>query len=355
MYDKRALVVGATGVSGRNLVQHLLGRCDWQVTGLSRGASAGTSGAAHIAVDISDAAATRDRFADLAPTHLFFCAWTMGSSEDDNCTRNGAMLTNTLDALRPAGSLRHVGIVTGMKHYLGSFEDFARNTPVTPFREDAPRLPGKNFYYVLEDILAKRGKADGFRWNVHRSQMIIGYAMGNLMNMAVTIAVYAALCKATGLPFYFPGHPTTYFGLNDVTDAHILAQQMVWAAEEPNAANEAFNIANGEVIRWRELWNDIADYFGLPAAEYPGHHVPLKGMMADLDGTWDGLVVAHGLQPVSLRELDSSWFTDLDLGRPMECVNSLAKARRLGFTGFQDTRRSFFDVFDQLRQKRIIP
>lgn len=242
-----------------------------------------------------------------------------------------------------------------MKHYLGPFEDFAINTPVTPFREDAPRLPGKNFYYVLEDILAERGMADGFRWNVHRSQMIIGYSMGNLMNMAVTIAVYAALCKATGLPFYFPGHPTTHIGLNDVTDARILAQQMVWAAEEPNAANEAFNVANGDVIRWRELWADIAGYFGVPVAEYPGDHVPLKGVMADLDGAWDTLVAAHGLQPVSLRKLDSSWFADLDLGRPMECVNSLAKARQLGFTGFQDTRRSFFDVFDQLRQKRIIP
>jgi nucleoside-diphosphate-sugar epimerase len=355
MYDRRALVVGATGVSGSNLVQHLSDRGGWQVTGLSRGPSTAAGAAAHIAVDVLDAAAAHTRLAELAPTHLFFCAWTLGQSEDDNCARNGAMLSNTLDALRPAGSLRHVGIVTGMKHYLGPFEDFARNTPVTPFQDDAARLPGKNFYYALEDILTERSKTDGFCWNVHRSQMIIGYAMGNLMNMAVTIAVYATLCKATGLPFYFPGHPTTHFGLNDVTDARILALQMVWAAETPNAANEAFNVANGEVIRWRELWADIADYFGLPVAEYPGHHLPLKDVMANMDGVWDRVAAAHRLQPVPLRNLDSSWFTDLDLGRPMECVNSMAKARRFGFNGFQDTRRSFFDVFDQLRQKRIIP
>lgn len=102
MHDKRALVVGATGVSGSNLVRHLCDRGGWQVTGLSRGPSSGTGGAAHIAVDVSDAAATRARLAPLAPTHLFFCAWAMGSSEDDNCARNGAMLRNTLVALRPA-------------------------------------------------------------------------------------------------------------------------------------------------------------------------------------------------------------------------------------------------------------
>lgn len=355
MYQKRALVVGATGVAGNNVVEQLLSEDEWEVIGISRRPLVGKSSVQHLAINVLDAEVTIAEIAKVKPTHVFFCAWTLGANEDENCAKNGAMLSNVLDGAKAGGTLQHVGIVTGMKHYLGPFEDFAKNDPVTPFREDAPRLPGKNFYYTLEDILWDRAKTDGFHWNVHRSQMIIGYAVGNLMNMAVTLGTYASLCKETGMPFVFPGHPTTWSGLNDMTDARILARQMTWAAQEPNAWDEAFNVANGEVIRWRELWTEIADYFGLEVADYPGEHVMLEGIMADLDDTWDQMVKTHRLQPLSLRELDSSWFTDLDLGRPMECVNSLAKCRALGFGAYQESIKSFTDTFDRLRAERILP
>ncbi len=37
---KRALIIGATGIVGRNLADHLAGLGDWEVTGLSRGRTA---------------------------------------------------------------------------------------------------------------------------------------------------------------------------------------------------------------------------------------------------------------------------------------------------------------------------
>ena len=40
---------------------------------------------------------------------------------------------------------------------------------------------------------------------MHRPHTIIGFAHGNVMNMGVTLAVYASLCKAQNLPFVFPG------------------------------------------------------------------------------------------------------------------------------------------------------
>jgi hypothetical protein len=39
----------------------------------------------------------------------------------------------------------------------------------------------------------------------------------------------------------------------------------------------------------------------------------------------------------------------------MECVNSMEKSRRFGFLDYQDTDRSFIDVFDRLRRERVIP
>ena len=105
---------------------------------------------------------------------------------------------------------------------------------------------------------------------------MIGFVIGNLMNMAVTLAVYASICKYTGRPFVYPGSPEQYDAVTDVTDARILAEHLHWAATTPAAANTPFNIVNGDVFRWTWLWGQIADYFGIEVAEYPGHLDPLE-------------------------------------------------------------------------------
>jgi hypothetical protein len=51
----------------------------------------------------------------------------------------------------------------------------------------------------------------------------------------------------------------------------------------------------------------------------------------------------------------SAWHTNLDLGRPIEVMTDMSKSRKLGFTVYQRTDESFFELFDQLRADRIIP
>ena len=46
---------------------------------------------------------------------------------------------------------------------------------------------------------------------------------------------------------------------------------------------------------------------------------------------------------------------DLDLGRPLEVMTDMSKSRKLGFTAYQDTRDSFFDLFNKLRSENLIP
>ena len=83
--------------------------------------------------------------------------------------------------------IKHVSLVTGTKQYLGSSESYGSGKTETPFRESAPRVPGENFYYALEDTLFTAAERDGFSWNVHRPHTVIGYALGNAMNMGVTL------------------------------------------------------------------------------------------------------------------------------------------------------------------------
>jgi nucleoside-diphosphate-sugar epimerase len=137
----------------------------------------------------------------------------------------------------------------------------------TPFREEQPRLPGPNFYYDQEDVLFDAAERGGFTWSVHRAHAMIGWALGNLMNMGVTLALYGALCAETSEPFVFPGSPQQYDG---ITDARLLAAQLVWAATSPDA-DQAFNTVNGDVFRWRQMWPVVAGGLGVPVAEYPGH------------------------------------------------------------------------------------
>ena len=195
--------------------------------------AAGRAGRAPVAADLLDPASLEAALADIAPTNVFITAWLRQDSEAENIRVNGAMVRNVLAALSPKKSVRHVALVTGLKHYLGPFEAYAKagTLPETPLREEQPRLPIENFYYAQEDELYAAAARDGFSWNVHRPHTLIGKAVGNAMNMGTTLAVYASICKETGRPFQWPGSQAQWQGLSDVTDARQLARQLVWAAD----------------------------------------------------------------------------------------------------------------------------
>lgn len=349
-----ALIVGATGLSGSYAGRYLKEQ-GWQVVTVSRSAADLPWSDRHIAANLEDASAAKAALAAASDvTNVFYCTWSRQANEDENVRVNAAMIRNLFDGIE-AAPLRHAALVTGLKHYLGSFDDYARVKPYTPFLESSPRLPGPNFYYAQEDVLFEMAAKRGFAWSVHRPHTMIGFVIGNAMNMAVTLAVYASICKHTGRPFVYPGSPEQYAAVTDVTDARLLAKQLHWAATTPAAANMPFNTVNGDVFRWTWLWARIAEYFGLPVGEYPGQPVPLETQMADAPAIWAEIVAQHGLQDIPVNRLASWWHSDADLGRTLECFTDMTNSRALGFTAYQRTPRSFFDVFDELRRQRIIP
>jgi len=175
------------------------------------------------------------------------------------------------------------------------------------------------------------------------------------MNMGVTLAVYGTICRETGRPFVFPGTPQQHAAVTDVSDARIVARHLEWAATTPAAANEAFNIVNGGVFRWERMWRVVAGGLGIDPAPYPGHPTPLEEQMVEAAPIWEEIVRRHGLAPNAVERLASWWHTDADLGREVETFTDMTKSRRLGFLDYQDTDRSFLDLFDRLRSERIIP
>ena len=266
------------------------------------------------------------------------------------------MIEHALAAGAAGGALRHAALVTGLKHYLGSFDNYAEQELDTPFTEDQPRVPGDNFYYTQEDILFAAAKKHGFTWSVARPHTIIGYAPGNAMNLGTSLAVYATLCKETGRPFRFPGSPQQYAGLVDMTDARLLA------AASHLGSDHARRRRQGLQRRQRRrlpLAKDVGQDRRL--LRHRGRTLSRTAQPArhDLGRCRAGLGEAssrrHGSGPIALEAIAPWWHVDADLGRTQECMADMGRSRELGFLDYQPTWPSFVDLFDRLRRERIIP
>jgi nucleoside-diphosphate-sugar epimerase len=351
--ERKALIVGVTGTTGYTTARDLVA-AGWEVHGISRRSVDGLDGVVPIHVDVLDREATAEALKGGGFTHVFFNIWIRQATEDENRRVNSAIVANVLDALS-GEPVEHVALVTGLKHYLGPFERYAESPASTPFREDQGRLEFPNFYYDQEDVLFAAAARDDFTWSVHRAHTVIGWGPTNSMNMGATLAAYAAICKETGKPFVFPGSPIQYEGVVDVTDARVLSEQLIWSATEPAGANEALNIVNGDVFRWKRMWGVVADALGVEPAEYPGEPTPLEVSMAGTEDVWDKIVQEHDLVPNALGTVATWWHTDADLGRPIESFADMTKSRALGFQGFRRSDDTFRDTFASLRAARITP
>lgn len=299
--ENSALVVGATGIAGRAVCEQLL-RDGWTVYGLARDPSE-LEGVVPIITDLTVAASISAALADVHPSHIFITAWMRMKTEEDNIRVNGGMVRDLLASVPRPSDVKHVALLTGLKHYVGPFEAYGTGTVRdTPFHEDEPRLDVPNFYYAQEDELWKASDLHQFTWSVHRAHTLIGFAVGNLMNMGLTLAVQAALCRERETAFRFPGNETQWNVITDMTQVGILARQMIWAATTPEAANLAYNTANGDVFRWRWMWPRLAELLGVEPAGYADQPETLTANF-DNDASardWRSLSAKHGLRVAEL-------------------------------------------------------
>ncbi len=339
---KVALVAGANGVIGKNLIAHLETQPGWHVIGLSR-----RGGPGQIAVDLLDADDAREKLSGLDDvTHVFYAAYVDKPTWAELVPPNLAMLTNLVDAIEPvAPGLRHVSLMQGYKVYgahLGPFKTPARET-------DAGHLPPE-FNVDQQRFLERRQAGKSWTWSAIRPSVVGGTALGNPMNLALAIAVYASISKQLGLPLRFPGKPGAYDSLLEMTDAGLLAKATTWAT---GSTNEAYNIANGDLFRWSELWPQIARYFDLEVA--PPLPMSLDVVMADKEELWNSLAAEYELE-VPYSAVSSSWgFADFVFSWDYDMFADGSKARRAGFHEYAETSAMFFRLFDEFRKAKVIP
>lgn len=347
---KKAVVVGANGIIGGNLITHLAELGGWDIVGLSRRGGETIGKVSHIAVDLLDAADAKAKLAHLTNiTHIFYAAYQDRPSWAELVAPNLAMLVNVVNAIEPnAPGLEHISLMQGYKVYgahLGPFK--------TPAREsDANHMPPE-FNIDQQDFLESLQKGKTWKWSALRPSVVIGFALGNPMNLASVIAIYASMSKELGIPLRFPGKPGAYNSLLEMTDAGLLARATVFIATNPQCGNQAFNINNGDLFRWSELWPRIAQYFGLDVA--PPLPMSLNVVMADKEKLWKKMVSKHGLAPTPYSDVSAWGFGDFVFGWDYDFFADGTKLRRAGFHEYIDTEEMFLRVFDDLKARKIIP
>jgi hypothetical protein len=89
------------------------------------------------------------------------------------------------------------------------------------------RLVQRNFYYDQEDPLRETAAERGFELTVLRPEGVVGYAVGNPMNLLMVITVYASVCPELARPMRFPGTVAAFDALYRGTDAGLLARATV--------------------------------------------------------------------------------------------------------------------------------
>nr|AFZ42257.2 putative progesterone 5-beta-reductase [Thymus serpyllum] len=365
-YQSVALVVGVTGIVGNSLAE-ILPLSDtpggpWKVYGVARRPRPAWNEdhpITYIRCDVSDSGDAKEKLSPLTDvTNIFYVTWTNKSTEAENCEANGKMLKNVLDALIPnCPNLKHICLLTGRKHYTGPFESIGKiQSHDPPFTEDLPRLDCLNFYYTLEDILFEEvQKKEGLTWSVHRPGCIFGFSPYSMMNLVGTLCVYAAICKHEGSVLRFPGCKVAWDGYYDCSDADLIAEHQIWAAVDPYAKNEAFNVSNGDVFKWKHFWKVLAEQFGVECGEYEeGNEVKLQDLMKDKGPVWDEIVRENGLSPTKLEDVGIWWFSDLCLGNG-SALDTMNKSKEHGFLGFRNSKNSFISWIDRVKAFKIVP
>ena len=346
---KKALVIGGVGVIGRNLVNLLSGLPEWDIVALSRRSPDFPTRAQFISVDLLDIEQTRGKLTGLTDiTHIFY-AGLDGGIRADNTARNLALLANAVNAVEPAATrLERIVLMQGGKAYGRHLSGFK-----TPAKETDSRHMPPNFYYDQEDFLRALQPGKRWTWSALRPEAVLGFSIGNPLNLINVIAVYAEISRELGLALRFPGSTLGFHVVTQTTDADLLARAQLWAGTARAAANEAFNVTNGDVFRWEHLWPRFAEFFGMPMA--PPLKIPLQAVMADKAPVWDRIVARHGLRPQAYADIANWEFGDFVFHTDWDLILSDGKRFRAGFTDTVDTEERFLELFQKLRDENIIP
>ncbi|RDW77885.1 hypothetical protein BP5796_05737 [Coleophoma crateriformis] len=249
----RAIVAGASGMSGQHMIQVLAQSPQrWEkVYAVSRSPpSVKAENTQHISIDLlsgSEDIATALRDNGVVADVVFFFSYVQlrpSQSTEANAVALllGRLLQNLLEALDLCSIVpQRILLQTGLKTYgvhLG---------PVSiPMVESDPRINIEaNFYYTQEDILIEYCKTRMLKYNITHPSWILGAVQGSLMNIFYPLAVYASVQKYLKRPLLFPGDLVAWDKAQPISSGTLNSLFHEWLVLNPDAGNQSLNIWDG--------------------------------------------------------------------------------------------------------------
>jgi nucleoside-diphosphate-sugar epimerase len=361
MANKKVVVAGATGLVGNAALRHFgsLGGCE--VIALSRRKPRELYGAGHVAMDLTNAAQCAGAARQLqGATHLVYAALyeapnlVDGWRDESQIRTNDLMLRNLMAVLEPAApSLKHVALLQGTKAYGVHVRPL--KVPAREGRSEMYEQP--NFYWAQENFLRELQRGKAWHWSILRPVLIVGETIGGAMDMIPPLGVYAAVLREQGRALDYPGGVAR---VSQAVDVDLLARAIGWAGETDAARNEAFNVTNGDVFTWENVWPAIAEALDMKpgvaaplslAQTYPQWIAPWEALRRKYDLISPGLEAFVGL---SFQYADYSMrYGQTQPGPPS--IVSTVKINQAGFTEMMDTEAMFRKWFAHARASRLLP
>jgi len=358
---KKVVVAGATGLVGNAALRHFGSVGGTEVIALSRRRPRDLHGARFVPLDLTNAAQCAAVASELKDTtHLVYAALyeepnlVDGWRDPRQIAVNDHMLRNLMGALEPVSpALQHVALLQGTKAYGVHVRPL-----IVPAREGRSEMYEQpNFYWAQENFLRGLQQGKAWHWSILRPVLIVGLAMGGAMDLIPPLGVYAAILREQGRALDFPGGAAR---VAQAVDVDLLARAIAWSGEASRARNEAFNVTNGDVFTWENIWPAISDALGMK----PGKSVPLS-MAREFPSwiePWDALLRKHNLVAPPLKEFVglsfqyadySMRYGHIESGPPS--IVSTVKINRAGFTEMMDTEDMWRKWFRQAREERLLP
>ena len=405
----KAIVCGATGISGFHCIRALLDTPRWsKIYALSRSPLSDEilsflteeqrSRIQHVSVDLSSSGEQIAKsFKDdgVEADYVFYYAYLPPNTDksamdpstaEDLMEANIPPFKNFLESLPLAGlKPKRILLQTGGKNY-GMHMGRIRTSAVES--DPQPRHLGPNFYYPQEDMLREFCEEHAETgWNIVMPAAVIGATQHASMNTFVSFVIYAAVQAHRKEPIRFGGDWSSWQFESANSTARLTGYLSEWAVLEDKCKNQAFNAQDGGLLSWDRFFHELARWYGVDGIcgpekeESKYHEIKMAGGNEAPIGYGPPLVLRRSSTLVQWAEdpkVKDDWeemmkqsngqmkenvfdgkYKDLCMMGDFALLPfgtlSMNKVRRFGFCGFVDTLESIFETYQEMAKLGILP
>jgi hypothetical protein len=189
------------------------------------------------------------------------------------------------------------------------------------------------------------------------------------MSAALSIVMYFICCKETGAKAYFGGNKFFWNCPEDNSYAPSIADLTVWATTHAHTRNEDFNHTNGDVFLWKTLLHRLGAHYGVEVASdvpsdgqsdvkaasyHAANSFSLSEWAADKQPVWETVCKKYGGKGEAFG-WSTWWFVDWAVGKAWPTLVSVSKARKYGWTRYDDTVETWFETIRAYENGGILP